>query len=115
MTELTMNRISAEELHAELQGKDRPVLINALSDDAYVAKRIPGSINVPTDDIELVEQIVPDKQQKIVVYCANADCDASPTAVNALLEMGYEHVWDFEEGLAGWRTAGYELTGQETA
>lgn len=115
MTELTMQRISAEDLYKRMRSDTQPVLINALSNDSYVAKHIPGSINIPSDDIERIKQVVPDKQQEIVVYCANADCDASPTAANALMEMGYENVWDFEEGLAGWEKAGYELTGQDTA
>jgi len=112
MTELTLLRISAETLHEELQGEERPVLINALSRDAYNEQRIPGSINIPTDDIKLAEQVIPDKTQPIVVYCANADCNASPEAAQALLDLGYENVRDFEEGLAGWRQAGYNLTGR---
>lgn len=114
MTQLTLQRTSAETLHKELQGEDRPVLINTLSSDAFTAKRIPGSINIPTDEIDVVEQVLPDKKQDIVVYCANADCTASPEAAKALLDMGYENVRDFEEGLAGWKQAGYTLTGRNT-
>lgn len=116
MTETTtLQRISAERLFENMKSDTRAVVINALSRESYAAKHIPGSINIPTDEIEMVEQIVPDKQQNIVVYCANADCDASLKAAEALQEMGYENVWDFEEGLAGWKQAGYTLTGQDTA
>lgn len=89
------------------------MLINALGPDAYRARRIPGSINVPTDDIDTVEQIVPDENQRIVVYCANEDCTASPKAAERLEELGYTRVEDFEAGYAGWREAGYELVGEE--
>ncbi|MDX1672950.1 MAG: rhodanese-like domain-containing protein [Balneolaceae bacterium] len=115
MTEVeTLRRISAQDLKKRLQSDNRPVLINALSRDAYRAKRIPGSISIPTEDIEMIENIVPDKNQDIVVYCANEDCDASPNAASALMDNGYENVWDFEAGLAGWKNAGYTLRGNET-
>jgi len=51
---------------------------------------------------------------EIVVYCANRECTASPNLAQRLEEMGYTNVSDFEEGLAGWRSAGYELIGNET-
>lgn len=110
---LTIQRTTAEVLHDKMNSNERPVLLNALDEEAYVAKRIPGSINVPADKADLIEKIVPDKEQDIVVYCANADCDASPKLAERLIEKGYTRVWDFEDGLAGWRKEGYELAGQE--
>lgn len=112
---LTIQRTTAEVLFDKMKmnSDERPVLINALDEEAYIAKRIPGSINIPAEKAELVERIVPDKDQDIVVYCANEDCDASPTLAKKLMEKGYTRVWDFEEGLAGWRKEGYELSGQK--
>lgn len=111
--EATMQRISAENLHQRMNSNERPVLINALSKEAYQSKRIPGSINITEDKIGCAENVIPDKDQDIVVYCANADCDASPNLAKELLDQGYENVWDFETGLKGWRTQGYELVGED--
>ncbi len=111
--ELTMQRISAEDLRERMKSDNCPVIINALGQDAFMAKHIPGSINVPTENADMAENILPDKNQDIVVYCANADCDASPNLAEKLMDMGYKNVWDFEEGLAGWRSAGYSLIGNE--
>ncbi len=105
--------ISANKLQQKLTGNDRPVLINTLSGEAYRAKRIPGSINIPTNRIDRVENIVSDKEQPIVVYCADVDCDASPKAADALVDMGYKQVKDFEEGLKGWKLSGNSLIGQK--
>lgn len=110
----TLSTISAADLKADLEGDHPPVLINTLPRAAYEARHIPGSISVPTDDIEQVESLVPNKDAYIVVYCANADCDASPTAAHMLEEMGYTNVVDFDEGYAGWRRAGHPLVGTET-
>lgn len=111
----TLQAIDASTLHDKMKSDARPVLINVLSTESYVAKHIPGSVNIPQEKIEVTETIVPDKEQDIIVYCANADCDASPKAAEALLDMGYTNVWDFEKGLAGWKNAGYTLQGQDTA
>lgn len=109
----TLATIDAETLKKDLQSENPPVLINTLGKDAYRARRIPGSINVPYGEIEKVEDIVPDTNQRIVVYCANEDCEASPTAARKLEELGYTRVEDFEAGYKGWRQAGYELIGEE--
>ncbi|PSQ84180.1 MAG: rhodanese-like domain-containing protein [Bacteroidetes bacterium QH_2_63_10] len=109
----TLTTISADDLKAALESERPPVVINTLPREAHEAKHIPGSINVPTDDIDQVETLVPNKDEQIVVYCANADCTASPTAAQTLEEMGYTNVLDFEDGYAGWRQAGYPLVGED--
>lgn len=109
----TLTTITAEDLKADLKSEHPPVLVNTLPREAYEARHIPGSISVPTDDIGQVETLVPNKDEYIVVYCANADCDASPTAAQMLEEMGYTNVVDFEDGYAGWRRAGHPLVGTE--
>ena len=109
----TMQSIDAKKLNQRLKGTQPPILINALAEDAYIAKHIPGSINIPTDNAEWAENVIPYKNAEIVVYCANRDCTASPNLAEKLEDMGYTNVIDFEEGLAGWRAEGFELTGEE--
>jgi len=110
----TLTTISADDLKDALEGERPPVVINTLPQEVHVAKHIPGSINVPVDDIERVETLVPNKDEPIVVYCANADCTASLKAAQALEERGYTNVIDFEDGYAGWRRGGYPLVGEES-
>ena len=109
----TLQRTDAETLHRKMTGEHSPIIINALSQDAYLSKHIPGSINIPTENAEMAKEVIPFMDAEIVVYCANTDCDASPNLAQKLEEMGYTNVSDFEEGLAGWRQAGYELTGTD--
>jgi rhodanese-related sulfurtransferase len=108
-----LTTITADDLKEALESEHPPVLINTLPREAHEARHIPGSVNVPVDDIEHIEAIVPNKDDRIVVYCANADCTASPKAAQKLEEMGYTNVTDFEDGYAGWRQAGYPLVGAE--
>ncbi|MDR9419122.1 rhodanese-like domain-containing protein [Gracilimonas sp.] len=109
----TLQTIDAETLHRKLTGEHLPIIINALAKDAYQAKHIPGSINIPTENAEIAREVIPYMDAEIVVYCANNDCTASPELAQKLEEMGYTNVSDFEEGLAGWRQAGYELIGTD--
>jgi len=109
----TLTTITADELSDAFASDRPPVLINALPRAAHEARHIPGSINVPVESVEMIEDLVPNKDEPIVVYCANADCTASPTAAQQLEEMGYTNVADFEGGYAGWRRAGYPLVGTE--
>lgn len=109
----TLERIDAKTLNQRLKGTQPPILINALTSDAFIANHIPGSINIPTENAEMAENIIPYKDAEIVVYCANADCTASPELARKLEGMGYTNVKDFEEGLAGWMSAGFSLAGKE--
>mgnify|MGYP006289300003 FL=1 len=109
----TLATITADELKEAFQSERPPIVVNVLGRDAHEAKHVPGSINVPLDDIEQVEALVTNTDAPIVVYCANADCDASPQAAQQLEAMGYTNVTDFEGGYAGWRQAGYPLVGTE--
>jgi len=114
MAEATKIReVSAKDLNNELNSNKRPVLINALDEEAYIAKRIPGSINIPADKPNMIKSVIPDRSQNIVVYCANSDCTASPELAGKLMDLNYDNVRDFDAGLAGWKKEGYEFTGSE--
>ncbi len=112
-TTKTLTSIDAETLNKKVKSENPPILINALAKDAYLARHIPGSINIPTENAEIAEEVIPYKDAGIVVYCANADCTASPELARKLEDMGYTNVSDFEKGLAGWKSAGYDLTGTD--
>jgi len=105
-----MNTLTADQVHQKLLSDNDTVVINALGKDSFLAKHIPGSINIPAGDVEeRAEQVVPDKDQEIIVYCASPDCPASPKAAKKLNEMGYTNVYDFEDGVTGWLKANYSL------
>ena len=104
--------VSVDELEDRCTSDAPPILINALPTAAHRAKHIPGSINVPVDDLDLIETIVPNKDDAIVVYCANSSCTASVKAIKKLHDMGYTNVRDFEGGYAAWRRAGHPLVGE---
>jgi rhodanese-related sulfurtransferase len=81
------------------------VLINVLPRDAFNKEHIRTSINIPVDEpsfLEQVEAVVGSKDRKIVVYCANFECDASPQAAKKLEDAGFTQVFDYEGGTKDW-------------
>lgn len=101
-----MQAISRDELKImnETEHEDF-VLINVLPNDAFNQAHIRTSINIPVDDDgfeETAAKVVGDKQRKVVVYCANFDCDASPQAARKLEEAGFTSVFDYEGGTKDW-------------
>lgn len=81
------------------------VLINVLPRETFNRQHIRTSINVPVADddfVQKVEGVVGDKNRKVVVYCANFDCDASPKAAQKLEDAGFTQVFDYEGGTEDW-------------
>jgi rhodanese-related sulfurtransferase len=107
-----MNLISREELKGKLDRGDQFVLVNALGEWAFRAKRIPGSIHYSSPE-EALQSLKPD--QEIVVYCSNPDCPASIYAYRVLEMRGYQHLWRYAGGLEDWEKAGYPLEGEMIA
>ena len=52
-----------------------------------------------------------DKNKHYVLYCSDQACTASTYNVQMFLDAGFEHVWDYENGMAGWYQAGLPYEG----
>lgn len=106
-----MKTISAIELKNRLSD-DGTLVLDVLPPDHFASEHIPGAKNVPLSlesFIGSVEVVASDKEQPIIVYCANADCDLSPKAVQQLERAGFKNVADFEGGIEAWKEAGFKL------
>lgn len=94
----------------QLRRENRGInVINVLEPDAFERAHIPGSINIPRERDDFVEQVaaqVASKSEPVVVYCASTECQASPTAGKRLEAAGFTTVYDFEGGIKGWKDAG---------
>jgi len=106
-----MQAISREKLQSKLDSDQDVTVVEVLSPDQYEKGHLPGAMNVPFGEQfdEAIQQAVPNREQEVVVYCANKDCPASPNAGRRMEELGYQHVYDYEQGKADWQQAELSL------
>jgi rhodanese-related sulfurtransferase len=99
--------ITREELKAKLDGGEGIVVVETLGPRYYEDAHLPGAINIPHTEVdELAPRLLPDKSAQVVVYCSNRACQNSPQAARRLAALGYENVYDYEEGKQDWIEAG---------
>ncbi|WP_026516514.1 rhodanese-like domain-containing protein [Butyrivibrio sp. MC2021] len=65
------------------------ILLDVRTKEEYAEGYIPGSINIPLDDILEVENIVPDHDKQIFVYCLRGT--RSKKAVSKMKMLGYKN------------------------
>ena len=103
-----MNLISREQLRRKLERGDEFKLVMTLSGFAYRSKHIPSSLH-----FETVEEAAAalEREDEIVVYCADVHCVASIYAYRFLEREGFTRVRRYAGGVADWEEAGYRLEG----
>lgn len=93
----------------------RPV-VDVLPADSFRRVHIPGAKSAPLEEEdfdERIQEVAPDKDGPVVVYCSDPECQASPKAADIMeARLGYRDVRHFEGGLAGWRRSGREFEGE---
>lgn len=107
-----MHTIDRDKLKRWLDSGRDFTLIEVLPEESFRKEHLPGAINIPVADDDFgqrVREAVPDKDETVVVYCANTECPASPRAARKMEEMGYTDVHDYEAGKEDWKEAELEL------
>jgi rhodanese-related sulfurtransferase len=103
---------------ADLQRKmgERPsagrrlVLLEALGPMHYDRGHLPGAIQLSYEQTrELAPQLLPSRDDDIVVYCASTTCRNSHVAAGVLRTMGYRRVSVYAGGKQDWQEAGLPL------
>lgn len=108
-----MNTINAHDLKNRIENSQETLVVDVLPTEHYESGHIPGATNVPlgVDHFtDAVHEIAESKEQPVVVYCANTECDLSPKAAEQLEKAGFRHVTDFEGGIEEWKAAGFDVS-----
>ena len=102
------SEISVEETHGLLQKKEPIVLLDIREKEEIALGYINGTVFLPQGFLsEKVENLLPDKNVPVVVYCAGGI--RSLAAAKLMREKGYMNVFSMAKGIDGWRAAGYEV------
>jgi adenylyltransferase/sulfurtransferase len=101
-----VDEVDAPGAAALLDGPQAPALIDVRERDEWEEGKIPGAVHVPRGFLESrIEQVVPDRDTPIVVYCAGGS--RSAFAAKTLGELGYTSVSSLAGGYTEWKRAGF--------
>lgn len=96
------DRITRETLHARLTSPGRPVLVEALGAAFYADAHLPGAVNIPPGQVDvLAPGLLPDPSADVVVYCSGSRT-SSVAVARRLEELGYASVAVYEGGKEDW-------------
>ena len=100
-----IDEVDAPGAAALLDGPQAPALIDVRERDEWEEGKIPGAVHVPRGFLESrIEQVVPNRDAPIVVYCAGGS--RSAFAAKSLGELGYTNVSSLAGGYTEWKRAG---------
>jgi molybdopterin/thiamine biosynthesis adenylyltransferase/rhodanese-related sulfurtransferase len=103
-----IKQVTLDEMKRRLEAKENYVFVDVREKDETKNGFIPGAVLLPRGFLEMqAESKLPDKQAKLVVYCAGGV--RSAFAASALAEMGYEHVESANPGFVRWKDMAYPV------
>ena len=102
-----VTEIDPSEVHAHLG--NGVVLVDVRESGEWDTGHIPGAKHVPRGYLESrIEGAVPDRSQRVVLYCASGQ--RSALAAHTLRDLlGYEHVESMTGGITLWKDRGYQV------
>jgi rhodanese-related sulfurtransferase len=112
-----MKTIHGQELQQQLDLGEGLVVAEALSEEYYRAGHLPGAVHLPLENLDRrAAEVIPDRDARVVVYCASDACENSHIAARRLMELGYRDVSVYPGGKADWKELGlpFERTASAT-
>lgn len=98
--EATYLNITAEEAKTIMDTQEGYVILDVRTQAEYDQGHIPGVIVIPDTEVkDKAEEMLPDKEQLILVYCRSGR--RSKNAAQILAELGYTNIREFG-GIIDW-------------
>ncbi len=98
--EATYLNITAEEAKTIMDTQEGYVILDVRTQAEYDQGHIPGVIVIPDTEVKAkAEEMLPDKEQLILVYCRSGR--RSKNAAQILAELGYTNIREFG-GIIDW-------------
>lgn len=105
-----MKNISRDELKGILENGGGVTIVEALGEKYWKDGHLPGAIQLDYPEVRgRAGEVLPDRDAKIVVYCASEACQNSVKAAGELEALGYTNVYEYSGGKQDWVEAGLEL------
>lgn len=100
--------IPFEELRDWIKAGKKFVLLDVLTQENFETGHIPGSINLPAEQIEKVHGMFK-KDDTVVLYCRDASCVLSSRCAQYMQEQGFTNVYHYRGGKLEWLMKGEPL------
>lgn len=98
--EMVFLNITAEEARKLMDSEKDRIILDVRSREEYDQGHIPGAILIPNTEIEAKSaDLLPDKDQLILVYCRSGR--RSKLAAQSLADLGYTNIREFG-GILDW-------------
>jgi len=101
-------QVSLDELKRLVDAKEKVTLVDVREKDEWRAGFIPGALSLPRSHLESqAEQKLPDKNARIITYCAGGNRSAFAAAT--LQQLGYTDVRTTNPGFVRWKDLGFPI------
>lgn len=107
-------KLTVTEVAAMLERNETVFVFDANGQEGYLEGHIPGAQWIQYDAVTAAK-LPKSKDAKLVFYCYNDLCGASPLAAKKAVSLGYRNVWLLPEGITGWRKANLPVVTGATA
>lgn len=97
-----------------LVAQGRAQLVEVLPATAFKKEHLPRAVNIPLEHLTTEAMKTLKKDQAVIVYCADFQCDLSARAAWRLENMGFQEVYRYTPGKADWLAAGWETEGTQS-
>ena len=98
--------VTPEELKERMERGDKPQILDVREQEEVQHGILPGAHHLSRAHFESrIEDIVPDKDKEVVVYCATGV--RSVFSAKAMKELGYSNVISMKGGFVRWKDLGY--------
>ncbi len=106
-----IEEVDPSEVHgaaANGNGHGPVAIVDVRETDEFAQGHLPGAKHVPRGYLESrIEGAVPDRDTRVVVYCASGT--RSALAADTLAQLGYANVSSMTGGITLWKDRGYEV------
>jgi len=104
----SISEMSINEVKKMIDNREDIILLDVRDSEEYETGHIPGAINISRGSLDFkVHLIIPDKNEKVVVYCG-LDL-RSPLATKSMNDLGYKKAVNMIGGLKAWKESGYPI------
>lgn len=102
--------ISRQQLKEYIDNGKNLVLVEALPEKYFKEAHLPGAIRIDYTEVkDKAPELLKNKDDLIVVYCASTECQNSTKGAKQLDSFGYTNVYEYIEGKQDWIEAGLPI------